>query len=595
MDLGAGRRYGFKAVPLLNGNGTLLYAGSDSGKVYCLDAPNSDAALQSAGQVRKKWERAFGTPGAVVRVRAPLALSPDGARLYVHTDGPNGGHLHALSAADGTTVAAWGGAKNTGNTGCAVFPPFHGDPALIFSAGPVVDASGNVFVATSGGWVYGYNANGATILQVNLNAVLLNAAEGQTTGVQVEASPALGPNGWLYVATRRYNYGLLSPQPLQSLVAINPFEPTAQKVRWVQHVTTWDPATPGLIAAPVLDRTGFVYAAEFGHAVEQFDATYGTSYRRWTTDSISGKLCATPSLTEDGLLLLPNSGITGCGVAGLLAIRAHGVSEAEPLWQVFSPDLDDGAGGCDGANIFGSPAVRANGWIYFADSGGRVFRITGATPLMEGPWPTLSGGNRRAATPLSYAWQITELFGAYDVNYLLTLPSIASIDVGGRTLGNCYGSFASGYPLSYAGTFWNPIAAQFATYNGGGSGYYYYSQNTRCEAANSLGDIAGASTTSPANALLWLHGALPGASVPYVTLPKPGGAQAVCGSGHGIPHRDRLHRGWQQRQGSPLDARRYCLAASGSERPCWRKSLPVCGERRGPPESSRLHRWQSQV
>lgn len=520
----------FKAIPLLGSNAALLFVASDSGRVYCLDAPNSDAALQSLGQTRLKWVAYLAGVATGVRARAPLALNPEGTRLYVHTDGPDGGHLHALKTSDGTPDAAWGGPKNTGNTGCSPYGPYHSDPAMIFSSGPVVNAAGQVFAASSSGWVYGWNAGGSLILAVNLNAALLNGEAGQTTGVEIEASPALGATGWLYVATRRYEYQFdaSSSGPRQSLVAINPAEPGSQKIRWVRHLTSWDqPASPGVLAAPVLDRAGFVYTADLGHSIEQFDAIYGTPYRNWYT---TGKLCATPTLTEDGLVLMPQSGVGGCGYAGLLALRAYGAYDlnfnAPSLWEYLSPDLPNGAGGCNGTDLFGAPAVRANGWIYYADSGGRVFRVAGTTPMMEGPWPTLSGGNRRAGLVLSYPWQITELFGAYDINWSLTYPSIATMDAAGRTYGNCYGTFAGGQPGTYAGTYWNPLSAQFATYNGSGGGYY--SQNTRCEAANTYGDIVGGTPNSPANALVWPLAALPGASVPYVTLSKPAGGQAYA-------------------------------------------------------------------
>lgn len=46
---------------------------SDSGRVYCLDAPNSDAALQSLGQTRLKWVASLaGVANAITDLNAVL-------------------------------------------------------------------------------------------------------------------------------------------------------------------------------------------------------------------------------------------------------------------------------------------------------------------------------------------------------------------------------------------------------------------------------------------------------------------------------------------------------------------------------------------
>ena len=51
----------FLAVPVLSSDNALLFIGSDSGKVYCLDAPNTDAQLGSAA-ARAGRGRAGRTP-----------------------------------------------------------------------------------------------------------------------------------------------------------------------------------------------------------------------------------------------------------------------------------------------------------------------------------------------------------------------------------------------------------------------------------------------------------------------------------------------------------------------------------------------------
>ena len=373
-------------------------------------------------------------------------------------------------------------------------------------------------------------------LDLKANAALQNlyhSAPYNYTGtppVAIEASPALGANGWLYVATRNFGDVKHNDTHFEVLVAIDPSGPTVKWIGQMNH--SEDDADLGAIAAPVLDRAGFVYGTVFANDIEQFDALTGARYRFWTGGNLGGeligKLCQTPSLTEDGLLLVAQSGTDLSGnafpnVANIVALPTAGPlgANGSELWQIFA-DTADGLV----PNFYGSPAVGASGKIYLADDLGRVLRIAGNTPLMESPWPTLAGGNARNGHPAAYVWQITELYGAYDIGGGPTpYINIASIDAAGRTLGNCYGTFASGASLGYVGTYWNPLSPQFATYNGSSGGYY--SQNTTCEAGNSLGDIVGGSTTG-GNALVWLTAGLPGTSVPYVTLPKVSGTTAYA-------------------------------------------------------------------
>ncbi len=451
-----------KVVPVLGLNGSRLFVTTDNGAIYSLDAQTPDPLAPTA--LRVKWTVSLGAG-----VRSQVALSPDHSILYVRTIN---GLLYALRTSDalaaGQTRALWS-APATLSDG---LPPAQGEHTYTQNSPPVVvddgTSPGRVYLATANGKVLGYRTSGTSpvpVLNLNLStqpaliALFQQGGHFGTPSATVEASMAVGTNGWLYVGTR--NFGTVGA--FQVLAAV---DPASASMKWVSSIGTQDGAqTLGMIAAPVLDRAGYVYASDFGHQIEQLDAITGAKRRVWTDFIITGKLCQTPALTEDGLLIVAGSSAGTFGKADLVAVRSNGalgawdpgssqwasLGDDPPLWAVKA-DVLETSGVCD---FFGAPAISSSGMIYLADTRGRILKVQGTTPLMEGPWPTLGGGNRHSGTPLNYTWSITRIFpmGSSSGSPIMT---VYNIDNANRCLGYSYGNYMGSY-ASYAATFWNPL------------------------------------------------------------------------------------------------------------------------------------------
>lgn len=201
---------------------------------------------------------------------------------------------------------------------------------------------------------------------------------------------------------------------------------------------------------------------------------------------------------------MAQSGAVGTGNARFAALRTYGpnAENQPPLWETATFQLDVGSSFPD---FFGAPAVAANGRIYIADTLGRVLRFNGTTPLMEGPWPTLGGGNRHAATPLAYNWNITSLASYYSSSG--NSVTLESIDNGGRTVGL---STAQGY--ANTPSVWAPLYPTVLNMGGYAGG---------AVASDSQGNVIGyyGSGTS-SRARFWLKGIYAPSVSPF-TLPQP--------------------------------------------------------------------------
>src|SRR5213592_2936755 len=120
----------------------------------------------------------FPVPGTGNRnIRSGAALDPNNSTVYFQC---NDGFLYAVDA--NTGGQRW--RMPTGNTGGPLpAGSLHDQP---LSSSPVVDASGNVYVSSANGHVFRFNpSNGAQLMEINV-------------GQAVEASLAIGNNGWIY-------------------------------------------------------------------------------------------------------------------------------------------------------------------------------------------------------------------------------------------------------------------------------------------------------------------------------------------------------------------------------------------------------------
>lgn len=358
----------FFRSPVLHPDGQRLYVAGENGRVYCLAANSSNP---SDPTVYWQWPPVGQNPIGRVRAQLSLDISSDGQRnyLYVHSDD---GWVYQLQV-NLTAPFTW--KRQTFNTGpspldCgdnAVFSNLYLQPS---SSGPVVDSAGNVFVGSSNGHVYGFSSTGAQMLDENLCGYFAAPL------VPVEASPAIGPNDWLYVGTRRFEMTVDNvPTFVQALVCINRSLPGASKVQWHRFVATDHEGrnnSPSIICAPILDNLGHVYATEFTHVIEQLNSWDGALQRQWqhsvNDQVLRGKLCQTPTLTESGLLIVGTSTavLTLCAggqedftpLATIEAIRITAPESSPPLWTI-----EPGIGLTGGLDYLGSPAIACNGRI----------------------------------------------------------------------------------------------------------------------------------------------------------------------------------------------------------------------------------------
>ncbi len=399
---GDGTGYDMYAIPSLDAAGAKLYIGSDAGIFYCLNTSDGSVA----------WSYPVPT-GTDKRIRSGAALDPNnvlGATVYFHC---NNGYLYALNAATG----AWRWTATTGNAGG---PPVDTtwDPHPV-SSSPVVDSSGVIYVGSADGSVYAFNpSNGSQKWRVVLNTSAIEP---------VEATIALGRDGILFVATRA--------NPEFSGVGGNVYA-----IDPVTHAVVW-PFTPGgdvgFIASPVIDQSGFVYAAHFDHNIYKLKAANGFSLQSWFIPA--GKLCQTPSINQNGLLIFGVSAMGGLGeVSEIAAVNTADPNSFSPLWEITQ------TGGQSFGNSFGSPAMVCvlGGTAYFADTLGKVCSFDTGAPMMAGTWPTFECGNRRAGKTLTYPTALAQL-PAYYENAFTDVHRLDSI---GRAVGQ-----AQGYYLSYCG------------------------------------------------------------------------------------------------------------------------------------------------
>src|ERR1041384_2816121 len=298
-----------------------LARSSTSGDFWCVNT--SDGSTN--------WHFAV-TTGSDKRIRSGAALDANSTTVYFQC---NNGLLYALDANSG--AQRW--TNYTGNVGG---PPaastFHTQP---FSSSPVVGADGTVYVASSDGSVRAFNhSNGAQLWRVttdkNTNAFL-----------PFEASLAVGQNGWLYAAAR----ALTNPSTVGRVHAINPVIAATNATLATQWTFNANDSTIGFVASPVIDQEGFVYTTAFGdHLVDKLDGSDGTLRQNW---SVPGKTCQTPSINQNGLLIIGVSDFSHNGqeVNEIAALKIADPNSDAALWAITQ------VGGQNLGNVLGSPAI----------------------------------------------------------------------------------------------------------------------------------------------------------------------------------------------------------------------------------------------
>lgn len=405
--------------PTFSGSSKLFF-GSDAGVFYSLEA--------ATGVKPASWNHYVVPTGTDKRIHSGAAWGQDTqgnpTAVYFHC---NNGYLYALNPTTGAKLWEF----FTGNSA----PSTTVDHTETWSSSPVVGTDGTIYVGSANGNVYAVNPNGTARWA---NPVVI--------GTQIEASLAIGENGWLYGATR-----LNATLQASTAFAINP---TTAAIVWSQDVTG-SFIGPGVVASPVIDQGGVVYIAEFDDFVRSFDAITGTPLKSF---QVFGKFCQTPSINQDGLMIVGTSKDSGPNPEKR-AIRAFHTGQAPPmggpvppLWSIPEVPLGTGQPVSD---FLGCAAIRvtSSGTTYIADMSGKIYRFNSGARLMAGQWPTFQCGNRRLGRALSYPIQIFELPSF--ANGEPSTYSIRSMNFGGKIAGQASGD-ANGVPTSGGAAVWEP-------------------------------------------------------------------------------------------------------------------------------------------
>lgn len=496
----------------------------------------------------------YTTFSTITQCRAQLAF--DSSSVYVHA---NDGKLYAVprsatSSATSVPPTKWWATGNIEPRDATCDP----DP---MSSGVVIGCDGMLFVGTAQnedrdnpdfpwtGRLLAFNPAAALVDIVTLEAS--GPVFEVALGAPVSSPPAIGPNGWVYVASRNTDWSSIADGSHRSKIfAINPVQPSS-----VANYEAWMPVHPdeingpGAILGVVIDRYGYVYAPDFGHTLTRYTPTLDLM------DSVRtvGKLCQTPAITHGNfiifgesdptsvapaarklvafpLLPIPTATVNGSwGVkigqtkietASDLTTTAWQVKDANVSMPVTTPPLDPFAWD---KNQLGGLAIASDGVIWSVDSAGQIVKISGTSPLMGGSWTSLQGGNRRtgAFAPVS-EYIIAELGGHYPgSNPYPPFQEPKAVHQMGYTVGQANGYYM--YPAS-GGFGW--IATRWV-----GTGAVPLG-DTSMESSfalgmNSLSDIVGWKTSGLP--YVW-EGGLIGTPAP-VALSRESGSSAVQATG----------------------------------------------------------------
>jgi len=481
-------------MPILEPEDNTLLIGSDAGVFYGVDAATGV----------ENWNYSVSAPaGTDKRIRSTAAFNYIGLtqpNVYFHC---NDGYLYAFKARNGTFK--W--KKATGNNGGP--PPSNPDHLEPWSSSPVIGADGTVYVGSADGKVYAFNPiTGANKWP---SPVVLKATP-TDPAAPIEATIAIAADGWLYAATRQAN-----PLPGGRLFAINPAKAVvdpSQAIEWWVDVPSL--GQPGIIASPVIDQSGFVYVADFHDNLLKYHPKAApppappqtaVELRHW---NIYAKFCQTPSLTQDGLLIVGTSADHNLDQVKR-AIRAfHTDKPDSPFWTV--PQVN----GQDVGDFFGSPAIICSdaGTTYIADldmltGAGRLYRFDSGSTLMAGDWPTFQSGNRRLGKVKTYSYSIMEL-PPFPDGYAGT--QLGHLDPYGRAVGTAHGTLpCSSDPDVYWPALWRNAVPTTPGACDPTVGTWF------ARAINGFGDVAGYFNNSP---IVWPNGVYD-STVFSVALPTP--------------------------------------------------------------------------
>jgi outer membrane protein assembly factor BamB len=494
-----------RMVPTLSPDGTRLFVPSDQGKVFALNTANGSLVWQYPP-----------SGNLTAPVRAEIAYDPQAPQsiggtvptIYFHA---NDGYLYSINA----TTGAYRWRAYTANQGGP--PPAPGEHDIPWSSAAVVGRDSTIYVGSANGYLYCFNpATSVRQWRVKLNASGLTSTP--DTGEPIEATPAIGENGWIYVGTRHAD-NLPNGTAISHLYAIDPAR--TEKIVWTLDldVATGSPDTPpGIIAGLALDWCGRVYVTRFHGSLVRVDGTTGAAPLGSAT-LFAGKYCQAPALARDGTLYVGTSDPSDIPFVDP-TVRAFDTTADvfNELWeQTEWTQTSPPSSGPFGRNFFGGVLIRANtsGTIYIADADpvsgtGAVysFASTPASAAMAGDWATLGGGNLRPHKARTYytTWALNAFPNGDPAG-----QSACSVDSQARIIGTGLGEPGCSKPGEWYGAWWP----------GGGSPIVlgepcYVSIRDFAYRANSAGHVVGLNYTGP---IVWKDG-LAGGNSSLLPLPQ---------------------------------------------------------------------------
>jgi hypothetical protein len=173
------------------------------------------------------------------------------------------------------------------------------------------------------------------------------------TGDNVASSPAIAPDGTIYVGTASLE---------GALYAVNP--DGSQK---------WRIRLGGAVLSPALAPDGTIYVGSSYTNAFWAIAPQGTN--KWTFYTPGAEIQSAPAVAADGAVYV------GCGDGKVYALNSDGTKR----WEYTS-----------GGYVFSSPTIAADGTIYVGSADGKLHAIVGSSRLADGPWPKFRGDLRQS-------------------------------------------------------------------------------------------------------------------------------------------------------------------------------------------------------
>lgn len=301
-------------------------------------APRYTFRALSAADGAVRWSYSLGTG----ELRAPPAVAPDGSiTLVVETeDFPVTDVVHRLSA-EGALL--WTFDVNPSGWG------------TIGVSAPAIGEDGTVYAA--GDQLYAISAAGA------LRWTVPPPVAGEALG----SSPVIGKDGTVYFAAHN--------------MALAAYDPSDGTVRW-----TWPITWPDFVfASPAIGADGTIYVATDDGVLR---AVTPAGAIAWEFDVRSvgfvGSLRSSPAVGADGSLYFGSS--QGTSLPTFFSLTADGGLRWMFVPDDIPPDLP--ISHCD---IYSSPALGADGTVYFGHEFGRVYALDAADGTVRWVQETAAG------------------------------------------------------------------------------------------------------------------------------------------------------------------------------------------------------------